>query len=143
MSTSVEPWQPILDKMVKAQAGYPGPAWTWDGRLKCVSSTFPSEMIASVRQAFAELFPHEWTVESFASAPEPARVRCGNLRAGQLLLTGDEVATLVPFAMWWPWGDGKMVSLRVGVANSERTKELYPLVRASFGIMIPSAPEPA
>jgi len=42
---------------------------------------------------------------------------------------------MTPFAMWWPWGDGSRVSIRLGVAGSDRSKELYPLVRSLFGIV--------
>ena len=38
------------------------------------------------------------------------------------------------FAMWWPWGDGSTTSIRIGVADCDRSKELYPLMRSLFGI---------
>ncbi len=38
------------------------------------------------------------------------------------------------FGLWWPWGDGATISLRVGVANCDRPTELYPQIRALFKI---------
>ena len=35
---------------------------------------------------------------------------------------------MLPFAMWWPWGDNSKISVRLSIANSDRPKELYPLV---------------
>ena len=137
MTTSAEPWQPLLDALGRLRAAWPASDWTWDPRFKCVTSSLSTGQAASVRPLLAGVVPAEWTDQSFAGAPPDVRAleaRCGDLRPGQLLFTGSAVAGMVPFAMWWPWGDGSKVSVRLSIANSDRQKELYPLVRALFGI---------
>ena len=80
----------------------------------------------------------EWTAATIAGAPEHVRAlatRSGTLRANQLLLTGLEVGDMFPFALWWPWGDGTRVSVRVGIAAAaERPKELSASIRSLFGL---------
>ena len=137
MSISAEPWQPLLDALATLRAAWPASDWTWDPRFKCVTSSLSSAMAPSVRPLLAAVVPAEWTPQSFASAPDAVRAleaRCGDLRAGQLLFTGELVAGMLPFGMWWPWGDGSKISVRLSIANSDRQKELYPLLRALFGI---------
>jgi hypothetical protein len=137
MSTSAETWQPILDTLRQLRAAWPATEWTWDPRFKCVTSSFAKDVAPAARGVLTAAVPFEWTGVSFATAPEEVRgleARCGDLRASQLLLTASPVDGMILFAMWWPWGDGSQVSVRLGVANCTRTKELYPLIRAEFGI---------
>lgn len=137
MAPSVEPWQPLLDAFAQLRAGWPGAEWTWDPRFKCLTSSLPTAQAPAARAALLPVAGSEWTAESFPAAPLEVRAleeRCGDLRPGQLLFTGAPVSGMVPFAMWWPWGDGAKVSVRLSIANSDRQKELYPLLRALFGI---------
>ena len=138
MSTSAESWQPILDTLAQLRSAWPATDWTWDTRFKCVASSVTSDVAPAARTLLTAAVPSEWTAAGFGAAPEEVRAletRCGDLRAGQLLLTGVPVDGMILFGMWWPWGDGSQVSVRLGVANCPRTKELYPLVRAVFGIV--------
>jgi hypothetical protein len=137
MSTSVEPWQPILDRLSQLRGAWPAGDWTWDHRFKCATSSLSAEAALKAKSVLLGAVPAEWDAASFACAPEAVRglaERCGELRPGQALLTADPVADLTLFAMWWPWGDGTKISIRIGVANSDRSKELYPLMRTLFGI---------
>lgn len=137
MSTPAEPWQPLLDTYAALRTGWPSSDWSWDHRLKCTVSSFTADLAPAARTALEPVMTGDWTSSTLPSAPEPLRVlaeKCGGLRPGQRLLTGDAVAGLIPYALWWPWGDGSMVSVRLGIANSDRPKELYPLLRAVFGI---------
>jgi hypothetical protein len=138
MSTSVEPWQPILDRLTLLRDAWPARDWTWDHRFKCATSTLAAEAAPKGKSVLLAATPAEWDAASFASAPDAVRgleERCGDLRPGQALLTADPVASAILFAMWWPWGDGSKISIRIGVANSDRSTELYPLMRSLFGIV--------
>jgi hypothetical protein len=137
MSTPAEPWQPILDALTRLRSAWPAPDWTWDPRFKCLTSSLSADDMRGLRGVLSAAVPSEWTPESFGTAPAEVRAlaeRCGDLRPGQLLLTADPVSGMILFAMWWPWGDGAKISVRLGVANCDRSKELYPLMRALFGI---------
>jgi hypothetical protein len=135
--TPNETWQPILDTLGQLRSAWPTTEWTWDPRFKCVASSMPMGSASTARAALTAADLSEWTPVTFATAPDEVRAleaRCGDLRAGQVLLTANPVDGMILFAMWWPWGDGSQVSVRLGVANCTRTKELYPLIRAGFGI---------
>jgi len=137
MPTSDEPWQPLLEALGQLKAAWPSPEWTWDHRFKCITSSLGSEASTELRRLLEPFVPSVWTPETFPTAPpevQALRERCGDVRPGQLLLTGPVLAGMVPFGMWWPWGDGSKVSVRLGVAGSDRQKELYPLIRTLFGI---------
>jgi len=137
MATSAEPWQPILDALTNLQAVWPVSGWSWDQRFKCATSSVPTDAALGVRSLLGAVVPSEWTAQTFATAPDEVRglaQRCGDLRPGQILFTGPPVAGMLVFAMWWPWGDGSQVSVRIGVANCDRPKELYPAIRSVFGI---------
>jgi len=137
MPISVEPWQPLLEALAGLRAAWPIDDWSWDQRFKCVTCAFETSTASSLRNIVETLVPSVWTAESLGNAPDHVRAleeRCGNLRPGQLLFTGAQVAGMVPFAMWWPWGDGAKISVRLGIANCDRPKDLYPQLRGLFGI---------
>lgn len=137
MPTSDEPWQPLLTAFGQLREAWPAREWSWDHRFKCVTSSLPMDTAGALQRLLDAVVPSRWTDQSFPSAPaevQSLRERCGDVRPGQALLTGPSVAGMTPFAMWWPWGDGSKVSVRLGIAGSDRPKELYPLVRALFGI---------
>jgi hypothetical protein len=138
MPTSAEPWQPILDALARLRTDWPARDWTWDHRFKCVTSSIATEAGPAAKAVLATVVPAEWSDATFATAPDEVRAlseRCGEVRPGQALLTASPVAGMLLFAMWWPWGDGSKVSIRLGIANSDRSKDLYPLVRSLFGIV--------
>ncbi|HET6282868.1 MAG TPA: hypothetical protein VFH73_18025 [Polyangia bacterium] len=137
MSITAEPWQPILDAFTTLRTGWPSSDWTWDHRLKCVVSSFTADLVPATRAPLEAVVPADWTSSTIPTASDAVRAladRCGGLRPSQRLLTGEPVAGLIPYALWWPWGDGSMVSVRLGIANSDRPKELFPQLRAVFGI---------
>lgn len=88
-----------------------------------------------------EALPSSWSAQSVAEAPDEVRAlvdRCGGLRASQLLFWGGAVGGAGAFGLWWPWGDGTTVSLRIGLHDVDAPKERYPRLRDVFGI--PQAP---
>jgi hypothetical protein len=59
---------------------------------------------------------------------------CGGVRASQQLLWGGAPGASGAFGLWWPWADGKTVSLRIGLHDVDLPKERYPRLRDIFGI---------
>jgi hypothetical protein len=128
--------QPLLDRLAAIKSSFPAPKWTWDSRFEAVAATFPSTSEAQARASVALGLPDAWTPGTLEQAPELPRALCedsGGLRPGQLLLTGAEVAGVTPFGLWWPWGGGATVTLRIGLAGSEITAEHHAQLRAAFG----------
>jgi hypothetical protein len=58
--------------------------------------------------------------------------------SGQLLFTSDPNQENFIFCPWWPWGDGKTISIRIApshkkLADSEKA-ELIKLLKGWFGL---------
>ena len=63
------------------------------------------------------------------------------LRASQKIYWGNDATAPGAFGLWWPWGDGTTISLRIGLHHLDEPKQRYPRLRDVFGI--PQAPGPA
>ena len=130
-------WQELFEAIERLKAKWPAPAWTYDRRLKCVASSIPISLETDARAAMAEVLPKSWGADTLASAPEAVRKLaegCGGVRAAQLLFWGGGDSGPGAFGLWWPWGDGTTVSLRIGLHDVDLPKERYPRLRDIFGI---------
>nr|HEX4317932.1 hypothetical protein [Kofleriaceae bacterium] len=99
-------------------ATWPGTAWSWDDRFGMVASTFEAAQEPAARASAMRAFPRGWTAKSIDTAPAELiaiATKTGGLRARQRLLGGD--AGL--YALWWPWGGGDKVTLRVGLVDRD------------------------
>jgi hypothetical protein len=134
-------WEGIFTALEQLKGRWPAPDWTYDRRLKCVASSIPLARETEARAAIAEVLPLSFSVETLPSAGEGVRAlveKCGGLRAAQQILWGGGDDAPGPFGLWWPWGDGTTVSLRIGLHDVDVPKERYPRLRDVFGI--PQAP---
>ena len=48
-------------------------------------------------------------------------------------LGGDELSSPGLFGLWWPWGGGDKITLRIGILDISGTAEPLPRIRALFG----------
>ncbi len=132
-----DPWQPLLHTLAQLKESWPAPTWSWDDRFHTVASSFARDLEPAVRTSVVHAFPRGWTAKSLTTAP-PALLaiaaRTGGLRAGQRLLGGDEVGEVVLYGLWWPWGGGETITLRIGLANLPATADPVPRIRQLFGV---------
>lgn len=95
--------------------------WQWDEDLHAARITFGQEHSEPVLTALSAQFHHEWDFSTIDKA-SPSVAEYFNasfgLFPGQKAFTSDN-AGIVLFAVWWPWGDGDKISLRVGAFCSE------------------------
>lgn len=134
-------WEAIFTALEGLKSRWPAPDWTYDRRLKCVASSMPLAREAEARAAIADVLTQSFSVETLPSAGAGVRdlvEKCGGLRAAQLIFWGGGDDAPGPFGLWWPWGDGTTVSLRIGLHDVDVPKERYPRLRDVFGI--PQAP---
>ena len=132
MGNSDEAWESLFAALARLRASWPSQDWSYDRRLKCVASSIPLAREADARTAMAEALPG-------AGEGQRALVeKCGGLRATQVLFWGGGDDAAGAFGLWWPWGDGTTVSLRIGLHDVDIPKERYPRLRDVFGI--PQAP---
>jgi hypothetical protein len=141
MSTPDEDWSAVFTSLEQLRDRWPDNNWSYDRRLKCVASSIPLTREADARAAIADVLTQSWSATTLETAPEPVKAlaqSCGGLRASQLLFWGGAADGAGPFGLWWPWGDGTNVSLRIGLHGVDSGKVRYPRLRDIFGI--PNAP---
>jgi hypothetical protein len=113
------PLDPIFNALAQLRADWPKRGWSWDSRLNCVASSFDSVMVEQAEAAIAKAMPTLWTHRTIAEAPRRIREvgeSSGGVRSGQLVYARAEATTVVPYGLWWPWGNESTISLRVGLA---------------------------
>jgi hypothetical protein len=131
-------WETVFEGLVKLRARWPVRGWSWDSRLVCVSSSFPMEVEDGARAAVREAFGESWTRDTLAKAPPRVKAvaeRAGGMRSGQLLLASVDPGGALAFGLWWPWGDGMTISLRVGLADVDESSEVSAQFRGLFGVV--------
>ena len=99
---------------------WPKKGWSWDYRFNCVASSFHVDLTNECEQALLSVFPDTFDHRSMDRAPEHINDMAesvGGVRSDQRIFTLKTDARLVPYAMWWPWGDEITISLRVGLAG--------------------------
>jgi hypothetical protein len=130
-------WDPLLDRLTKLRDTWPSPPWGWDGRFAAISSSFEADQERAVRASAMLAFPRGWTTASLELAPPEMRAlaeRTGGLRAGQRLLAGDAATSPNLFGLWWPWGGGAKITLRIGILDLATDAEPLPRIRELFGV---------
>jgi hypothetical protein len=135
-------WESVFEGLVRLRERWLSPDWTYDRRLRCVASSIPLTEEPVARAVIRDMFPTIWTATTLADAPEGVRTLatgCGGVRASQQLLWNGAADGPGAFGLWWPWGDGTTVTLRVGLHNLDLPKVRYPRLRDIFGI--PQGPQ--
>ncbi len=92
-----------------------GGIWKWDDRFACLLSEFRTTEQDKVRAVIQRHLASRWDVANISGAPEIVQFihkHFGGLRAGQVLFTSDPSHHDLIYCSWWPWGDGKTVSIR-------------------------------
>jgi hypothetical protein len=124
----------VLDALGVLVAEWPKPPWSWDGRFGMVSCAVSGADIELARAVAVRALPHSFDATSLASAPAALRTLvdgCGGLRGNQLVFC-DDASAPTAVGLWWPWGGGGTVSLRVGLLDS--SDESAKALRARFNV---------
>lgn len=91
-------------------------SWKWDDRFEMSLAEFGADKKDRVREIIDRQFINKWTRSSIGKAPDAVRAIdkiMGKLRPGQMLFTSEPKENVFIFCAWWPWGDGKTISVRV------------------------------
>jgi len=116
-------------------------SWKWDNRFETVLAEFGAGKKEGIRAILEQYLRITWDGSNIGNAPEIVRkINCllGGLRPGQLLFTSDPDREAFIFSAWWPWGNGKTISIRIGssfkkLSDSEKAEKIQ-LFKKSFGI---------
>ena len=113
--------------------GWPGSDGEWDDRLTCALSTVATTQAPQVQTSLTAVLPAVWTANSLAGAPaliQQICARTGGLLPNQQAFSAELPEGVFAYGLWWPWGSGANVSIRVGVSH----ESVLPVVRAAFGL---------
>lgn len=91
-------------------------SWKWDSRFGTALAEFSIDNEVKVRELLSSYLGVSWDSSTISEAPEVVQMiarRLGGLRAGQLLFTSDSNKDDFIFGVWWPWGNGQTISIRV------------------------------
>ncbi len=92
-------------------------SWQWDGRFETMLAQFVIEEKAEIEKVLNQFMDTSWNSGNVSEAPESVQhliSSLGGLMPGQFLLTTDPQKGALLYCAWWPWGDGRTVSIRVG-----------------------------
>ena len=116
-------------------------AWKWDSRFEAVLAKFAAGKQESIRGILERSLRITWDSSNIDTAPEVVRETIrylGGLRSGQFLFASDPNQEVFIFCAWWPWGDGKTISIRIGssftkLSDSEKAEKIQRF-KKGFGI---------
>jgi hypothetical protein len=125
--------QALSGLLSRLGAGWPGSKWEWDGRLECGLSVVAQPDEARAQAALTAQLPGLWTADTLGEAPPLVRQICarfGGLLARQLAFSAELPQGVFAYGLWWPWGSGANVSVRIGASHAS----MVPGVRKAFGL---------
>lgn len=113
----------------------------WDDRFQTVLAEFDTDNKAHIQNALAGPLDRIWDNANIEKAPMVVQSIAdgfGGIMPGQLLFTSDPSRDTFVFCAWWPWGNGKTISIRLALfyqkaSDSERAEGIQRL-KECFGI---------
>ena len=114
-------------------------SWEWDDRFETGLAVFSVDTIDRVRTILDCYLNIAWDKSNIRKAPEIVQKiasNFGGIKSKQMLLTSDPNQDTLIFGVWWPWNDGKTISIRVApsdkkLSDSEKA-ELIKLFKGWF-----------
>lgn len=115
-------------------------SWKWDKRFETMLAEFSVAKKDQVRGILERYLNHLFDSSTVGNGTEIVRAveaQFGGLWPGQLLFTSDPKREAMIFGTWWPWSDGKEISIRIGPAfralAERRHDEQIRLFKSWFG----------
>jgi hypothetical protein len=110
-------------------------SWKWDGRFETVLAEFGVDIKDSIRAILDRYLSITWNSSNIDDASDIVQrinIHLGELRPGQLLFTSDPNRDVFIFCAWWPWGNGKNISIRIApsykkLSDSEKAEKVQRL----------------
>ncbi len=114
--------------------------WKWDNRFNTVLAEFDIKDQESVQKIIKTQISSTWNDGNCVNAPEHVWkiVDHFRLNPGQQLFTTDTDKDNTLFCAWWPWSNGTIISIRIGISidslDDDDNKELIKLLRSWFSV---------
>ncbi|MDP6636957.1 MAG: hypothetical protein QGG42_18815 [Phycisphaerae bacterium] len=94
--------------------------WDWDNYVGAFLATFGSDKAQQVNTICERYFMSQWDTGSLSKIPPSVLAiaeSLGGLRSSQRLFATRPGEYALAYGAWWPWGDGKTISLRIGLVT--------------------------
>ena len=116
-------------------------SWKWDSYIDTVLAEFDVGDKDSIREILECFLGRTWDRSNIGKAPDIVQMinsNLGGLRPGQFLFTSDPNQDEIIFGAWWPWGNGKTISIRIApyyrkLSDSEKAEQVKRF-KDGFGI---------
>jgi hypothetical protein len=92
--------------------------WKWDDRFETVLAEFSVTDKQIIYPLITRHMGEIWALDQGACPPKVVQMIIdyfGGLTPGQTLFTSDPNQDGLLLCAWWPWGNGKTISIRLGV----------------------------
>ena len=116
-------------------------SWDWDDRFETVLAEFSATDKKSVHDIIKTYMGDIWNGGNSGDAPEVIKMIIdyfGGLNPGQQLFSSDPNQDGLFLCAWWPWGNGKTISIRIGVfadsLSNDDNQKLSMLFKGWFGV---------
>jgi hypothetical protein len=98
--------------------------WQWDEEFHVALSVFEEEHVESILSIVSKEFDQQYnsiTAEDDTDTEHIDKfvVPLFGIVPGQEIFVSENGSGLILFAIWWPWGNGKTTSLRIGIISTE------------------------
>jgi len=90
--------------------------WKWEDRFEVALAEFNVDNQDNICGILERFLKNTWDNSTINNAPDIIQQvvsRFNGLKTGQLLFTSDTKQDDFLFAIWWPWGNGNTISIRV------------------------------
>lgn len=90
--------------------------WKWDDRFDAVLAEFGVGDKEKIRAILEQHFEQTWDIGAIISAPNLVRSaadQLGGVIGEQILLSTAVDNGALVYCAWWPWGNGKTISVRI------------------------------
>ena len=100
--------------------------WSWDEMFNTALVVFDKSDMDVIYIPITQEFDAQWDFTTIENAPSHFYTyfnRVFGVVPGQKIFTSTDTTGTILFAVWWPWGDGKKISLRVGLFDGNETNQ--------------------
>jgi hypothetical protein len=115
--------------------------WKWDDRFETVLAEFSVTDKHIIHPLITRHMGEIWELDQGDSPPRVVQTIIdyfGGLNPGQTLFTSDPDQDELLLCAWWPWGNGKTISIRLGAfadaLSDQDNEELTRRFRSWFDI---------
>lgn len=103
-------------------------SWEWEDRFEMVLAVFTASNKEYFHKTLSQHLTKQWDSSTINNSDEVTRQlvnKFNGIKNGQLLFTSDTSNEGFLFALWWPWGNGENISIRIALFSAEISQPDY------------------